>query len=41
MKWKEAEGPVQGYKVRVRPISGEKKPQAGSKLYPLDIGLKE
>lgn len=23
MKWKEAEGPVQGYKVRVRPISGE------------------
>uniref|UniRef100_A0A8C7MSH0 Uncharacterized protein n=1 Tax=Oncorhynchus kisutch TaxID=8019 RepID=A0A8C7MSH0_ONCKI len=23
MKWKEAEGPVQGYKVRVKPISGE------------------
>lgn len=23
MKWKEADGPVQGYKVRVRPISGE------------------
>lgn len=23
MKWKEAEGPVQGYKVRVRPITGE------------------
>ncbi len=23
MKWKEAEGPVQGYKVRVRPIAGE------------------
>lgn len=23
IKWKEADGPVQGYKVRVRPISGE------------------
>lgn len=23
MKWKEADGPVQGYKVRVRSISGE------------------
>lgn len=23
MKWKEADGPVQGYKVRVKPISGE------------------
>uniref|UniRef100_A0A8C1YP14 Uncharacterized protein n=1 Tax=Cyprinus carpio TaxID=7962 RepID=A0A8C1YP14_CYPCA len=23
IKWKEAEGPVQGYKVRVRPITGE------------------
>ena len=23
MKWREADGPVQGYKVRVRPISGE------------------
>lgn len=23
MKWKEAEGPVQGYKVRVRPITGQ------------------
>lgn len=26
MKWKEADGPVQGYKVRVRPISGETTP---------------
>ncbi|TNN21687.1 Collagen alpha-1(XX) chain [Liparis tanakae] len=26
MKWKEADGPVQGYKVRVRPISGESIP---------------
>lgn len=23
MKWKEAEGPVQGYKVHVRAVSGE------------------
>lgn len=23
IKWKEADGPVQGYKVRMRPISGE------------------
>ncbi|XP_018593153.2 solute carrier family 35 member C2 [Scleropages formosus] len=27
MKWKEAEGPVQGYKVRVRPISDEPQPE--------------
>lgn len=23
IKWKEADGPVQGYKVHMRPISGE------------------
>uniref|UniRef100_A0A672J3F2 Solute carrier family 35 member C2 n=1 Tax=Salarias fasciatus TaxID=181472 RepID=A0A672J3F2_SALFA len=27
MKWKEADGPVQGYKVRVRPISDEPQPE--------------
>ncbi|XP_068194637.1 collagen alpha-1(XX) chain isoform X2 [Antennarius striatus] len=27
MKWKEADGPVQGYKVRVKPISGEPQPE--------------
>ncbi|KAJ8378195.1 hypothetical protein AAFF_G00244830 [Aldrovandia affinis] len=27
MKWKEAESPVQGYKVRVRPISDEPQPE--------------
>lgn len=27
MKWKEADGPLQGYKVRVKPISGENVPR--------------
>ncbi|XP_062396603.1 collagen alpha-1(XX) chain [Sardina pilchardus] len=27
MKWKEADGPVQGYKVRVRPISDDPQPE--------------
>lgn len=27
IKWKEADGPVQGYKVRVRPISGKARAQ--------------
>ncbi|XP_068601924.1 collagen alpha-1(XX) chain [Brachionichthys hirsutus] len=27
MKWKEADGPIQGYKVRVKPISGEPQPE--------------
>lgn len=30
IKWKEADGPVQGYKVHVRALSGETLPSAGS-----------
>lgn len=33
MKWKEADGPVQGYKVRVRPISGESSPAVKKVLW--------
>lgn len=33
MKWKEADGPVQGYKVRVRPISGERSPAVKKVLW--------
>lgn len=38
MKWKEADGPVQGYKVRVRPISGEATAQPPAALRRLITG---